>query len=69
MTEIEILINQTANAYQWVNKLVETVPFDKWTIIPPTVESSIDWQIGHLLISHYFHSIMVIRGHQMDILQ
>ncbi|AUD00800.1 DinB family protein [Spirosoma pollinicola] len=69
MTETQMLINQTDNAYQWVNKLVESVPLDKWTIIPPTVESSIDWQLGHLIISHYFHSIMVIRGHQMDILQ
>lgn len=69
MTETEMLINQTANAYQWINKLVETVPLEKWNIIPQTVESSIDWQLGHLIISHYFHSIMVIRGHQMDILQ
>lgn len=64
-----MLINQTANAYQWVNQLIEPVPFAKLNIIPPTVESSLDWQIGHLIISHYFHSIMVIRGHQMDILQ
>ncbi|GAB3781754.1 DinB family protein [Spirosoma horti] len=69
MTEIQMLINQTANAYQWTNKLVETVPPDRWSIIPPIVESSIAWQLGHLIISQYFHSIMVIRGHQMDILQ
>ncbi|AKD57414.1 DinB family protein [Spirosoma radiotolerans] len=69
MTETQMLINQTADAYQWINKLVETVPFEKWKIIPPTVESSIDWQLGHLIISQYFHSILVIRGHQMDILQ
>lgn len=69
MTETQMLIKQTANAYQWINQLVEPVPLDKWKIIPPTVESSMDWQIGHLIISYYFHSIMVIRGHQMDILQ
>jgi len=69
MTETEILINQTSNAYEWTNKLIETIPLEKWEIIPDTVESSINWQVGHLIISHYFHSIMVIRGHQMDILQ
>ncbi|GAB3789140.1 DinB family protein [Spirosoma horti] len=69
MTEIQMLINQTADAYQWTNKLVEALPLAKWQIIPPTVESSIDWQVGHLIISQYFHSIMVIRGHQMDMLQ
>jgi len=69
MTEKEILISQTSNAYDWTNKLIETIPIAKWEIIPDTVESSINWQVGHLIISHYFHSIMVIRGHQMDILE
>ncbi|GAB2521631.1 DinB family protein [Spirosoma aerophilum] len=69
MTEIQMLIKQTANAYEWTNKLVDPVPLDRWSIIPPIVASSIDWQLGHLIISQYFHSIMVIRGHQMDILQ
>ncbi|GAB3903798.1 DinB family protein [Larkinella knui] len=69
MTETEILINQTSNAYEWTNKLLEAVPFDKWETIPDTVESTINWQVGHLIISHYFHAIMVIRGHQMDVLQ
>ena len=69
MTEKEILISQTSNAYDWTNKLIETIPLEKWEIIPDTVETSINWQVGHLIISHYFHSIMVIRGHQMDILQ
>lgn len=69
MTEIEILISQTKNAYEWTNKLVEAVSFEKWEITPETVESNISWQVGHLIISHYFHSIMVIKGHQMDVLQ
>lgn len=69
MTGLELLIHQNANAYEWTNKLVETIPFEKWEIIPDTVESSIAWQVGHLIVSHYFHSIMVIRGHQMDMLR
>nr|WP_295929505.1 DinB family protein [uncultured Dyadobacter sp.] len=69
MTELELLIHQNANAYEWTNKLVETIPFEKWEIIPDTIETSIAWQVGHLIVSHYFHSIMVIRGHQMDILR
>ncbi|CAG5010154.1 hypothetical protein DYBT9275_04655 [Dyadobacter sp. CECT 9275] len=69
MTETEIYIRQTSDAYEWVNKLVGTTPVEKWKIIPDIIETSIDWQVGHLIISHYFHSIMVIRGHQMDILK
>lgn len=69
MNTIELLIHQNANAYDWTNKLIENVPLEKWEIIPETIESSISWQVGHLIISHYFHTVMVIRGHQMDILR
>ncbi|MGG7664650.1 DinB family protein [Dyadobacter sp. BHUBP1] len=69
MNTIELLIHQNADAYDWTNKLIENIPFEKWEIIPDTIESSIGWQVGHLIISHYFHSIMVIRGHQMDVLR
>lgn len=69
MTEIEVLIKQTDNAYEWTNKLIEAIPFDKWELIPDTIASSLNWQVGHLIISHYFHSIMVIRGHQPDVIQ
>jgi hypothetical protein len=69
MTEIEILVNQTSNAYEWVDKLLAEISFDKWDLIPDIIETNISWQVGHLIVSHYFHSIMVIKGHQMDILQ
>ncbi|WP_426294844.1 DinB family protein [Dyadobacter endophyticus] len=69
MNTIELLIHQNANSYEWTNKLIENIPFEKWEIIPDTIESSINWQVGHLIVSHYFHTIMVIRGHQMDILR
>jgi len=69
MTEIELLTRQTQGAYNWANKFVETIPFDKWKIIPDTIESSVNWQVGHLIVSVYYHSIMVIKGHRREILQ
>lgn len=69
MNELQLLIHQTANSYEWTNKLVETIPSEKWDMIPDVVASSISWQVGHLIISHYFHAVMVIRGHQMGILR
>lgn len=66
---VEILAKQTANAYHWVNKLIDSIPLEKWEEIPPVIESNVIWQMGHLLTSFYFHSIVVIVGHQMDIIQ
>lgn len=69
MNQIEILVKQTADAYDWTNKLINSIPQDKWNDIPEIIESNVTWQIGHLIMSLYYHSIMVINGHQMDILQ
>lgn len=69
MNQIEILAKQTEEAYQWVNKLLLPVPDHKWDTIPEVVESSLSWQAGHLIISFYYHSVMVTVGHQPDILQ
>lgn len=69
MTEIEILTQQTEGVYKWTNKLVDTISFDKWDTIPTVIESTISWQVGHLIMSNYYHSIMVIAGHQMDVIQ
>ena len=69
MNEIQILAKQTADAYGWANKVLDTIPYAKWDITPEVIQSNITWQAGHLIISFYYHSIMVIAGHQMEILQ
>lgn len=69
MTEVQLLTTQTENAYEWTNKLIREVPFEKRDTLPETLQTSISWQVGHLIVSHYFHSVMVIVGHRMDILK
>ncbi len=69
MDQIKILTNQTESVYDWTNKLIETIPTNKWDTIPEIIHSSISWQVGHLIMSHYYHSVMVIVGHQMDVIQ
>jgi hypothetical protein len=69
MTEIEILSKQTRDTYQWVHKLIDSIPEDTWNETPAILESNVSWQIGHLVISIYYHSILVIKGHQEDILK
>lgn len=69
MNEIDILARQTRNTYGWVNRLLAGVPYEQWDEMPDVIQSNITWQAGHLLVSFYFHTIMVVKGHQMDILQ
>src|SRR5688500_15230677 len=69
MTSTEILIQQTQSAYDWIEKLINPIPFEKWDQTPQGLETNLTWLVGHLIMSHYFHSIMVITGHQADLLQ
>lgn len=69
MTAIEILTKQTKDTYQWIHTLVDTIPEEKWNETPEILASNISWQIGHLVISIYYHSILVIKGHQQEVLQ
>ena len=68
MNDVQLLTNQTENVYDWINRIVQSIPFNQWDLIPETVETCVSWQVGHLIISHYFHSIMVISGHQKDVM-
>ncbi|MBO9702100.1 MAG: DinB family protein [Sporocytophaga sp.] len=69
MNQVEILLKQTEETYSWVNRLIGSIPYEKWDITPEVIESNFSWQAGHLLMSFYFHSVMVIAGHQMDIIR
>ncbi|WP_345950398.1 DinB family protein [Mucilaginibacter sp. PAMB04274] len=69
MNQIEMLVKQTNDAYNWTNKLLNSVPYHKWKDTPKVMDSNICWQAGHILVGIYFHSIMVVIGHQMDVLQ
>ncbi|WP_220628142.1 DinB family protein [Confluentibacter sediminis] len=62
-------MKQTGDSYHWTNELLRTIPFEKWDVCPDVVKSTLNWQVGHLIVSHYFHSVMVIKGHQVDILR
>jgi hypothetical protein len=69
MNQIELLVKQTTQAYDWANKLLAPVPHTVWETIPATIDTNITWQAGHLVVSFYYHTIMVITGHQQDVLQ
>lgn len=68
MNQLKILLAQTKSAYDWTNKLLNSIPHKTWDTTPAIIESNVSWQVGHLIVSFYYHSIMVIVGHQMDIL-
>lgn len=65
----ELLAEQTKNTYDWTHKLLNSIPVDTWDVTPDIIESNITWQVGHLVLSTYFHSIIVIARHQKSVLE
>lgn len=41
-------------------KLLTETPFNLWYHTPEVIQSNIAWQVGHLIISQFYHSIAVI---------
>lgn len=67
--QVDLIHQRTKDAYQWVHKLIEPIAHEDWDQIPENVETNVSWQIGHLLLSYHYHTIMVIDGLQPDLLK
>jgi DinB superfamily len=62
----DFLQKQTADTYGWTNKLVENITFDKWFITPEILETNLAWQVGHLTLSQYYYTIVLLIGPKKD---
>ena len=69
MNITDLLIKQTKDAHSWTNKLIDSVPTKQWEFTPETLASNISWQVGHLVISEYYHAILVVTGFDEEITQ
>ncbi|MET1259590.1 hypothetical protein ABV409_09615 [Flagellimonas sp. DF-77] len=69
MTAIEILSKQTKDAFIWTNRLMENVPYEKWDILADGIASNLSWQVGHQVISIYYHTMMTTVGHVPELLE
>lgn len=67
MNITDLLLKQTKDAHSWTNKLIDSVPMKHWEDTPDTLASNISWQVGHLVISEYYHAILVVTGFDEEI--
>jgi len=67
MNQVTFLAKQTEDAYNWTNKLLQSIPHEKWDVLPGVIESTVSWQAGHLIMSFYYHTVMVVVGHLKDV--
>lgn len=69
MNEVEILKIQTISANSWLLNMIDSVPQEKWYDMAEGINSSIAWQVGHQIVSIYYHSVMTTVGHKFDVIE
>jgi uncharacterized damage-inducible protein DinB len=63
----DLLKKQTIESFNWTNKLVEDVTEEKWFISPEILETNFAWQIGHLTLSQYYYTKVLLNGPNKDL--
>jgi len=58
----EFIRDELILSRQWTDKILSNFPEALWKISPEKFKTNINWQVGHLIISTYFHSILSISG-------
>jgi len=48
-------------------ELLESTPSELWYETPEIIKSNVAWQVGHLIVSQFYHSIAVISQPELQI--
>lgn len=62
MTQIDIIRKELEFVSNWIDRLVKDIHQDKWNETPPVLETNLNWLMGHLVTSKYFHAVLCVAG-------
>ena len=62
MTDLQLLKNQIKMAQEQTLQLVSEVDDKFWKLTPPGVNTNLNWQVGHIAVSLYFHVLVCTGG-------
>ena len=57
---------QTIESFNWTNRLIDNIQDEKWFVTPEVIETNFAWQIGHLTLSQYYYTVVLINGPDKD---
>ena len=67
---IQKLIQEQFTAVdRWTLNLIESVPGNYWKIQLSETQTNLNWQVGHILVSKYFHALACINGPMVELNQ
>jgi DinB superfamily len=60
--KINFIKEQNRLAREQTIKILSETPQEIWYETPDIIQSNIAWQVGHLIVSQYYHAVAVITG-------
>lgn len=57
MTEQALLKKQFEQNYQWTLRLVAELDEENWQASPAELNTNINWQLGHIVLTQYFQAL------------
>ena len=58
MSELKLLVHQIKMAQDHTLQLVLDLDDKFWKLTPPGVKTNINWQVGHIAVSMYYHALI-----------
>ena len=62
MNTIDVIKEQIISVKEKTDNFIKTIELQKWYVTPETLETNMNWQIGHLILANYLHGIASISG-------
>jgi len=66
-SRIQFITDQNKMTRNQTIELLDNTPIELWYETPEIIKSNIAWQVGHLIVSQFYHSIAVIRKPDLQI--
>ena len=60
--QLDDIKNQLIWTDNWTLNLIEEIKEDQMMLIPEGIGTNINWQMGHIIISKYFHAFAIVWG-------
>jgi hypothetical protein len=68
MDRKSMIIQEMKKSSSWTRYLLKSFDSNKEFEIPTGLKANVNWQIGHILISRHFHSVLCTFGKQPELM-
>lgn len=65
----DLIIKEMKRSSSWTRYLLKEFDRENEFTIPDGIKANVNWQIGHILLSRHFHSVVCVFGKQEELME